>query len=360
MTQHGPIVPLLHLQGRILWNNRTACAVLILLPLAGMFAGKQRPAVETNTCYVVYWQESAWVERLRAELPRWTGQGIRIVVRHVGQFVDDHGVVCYPRGAHSIQIRPPDETRPHWVIWYWYSGDDPQVLDGPVTWFWNVTNAHFAGEPPVQVRVSHLGTGIPLLPVASISLDYLEGDSAKRFVVWTTLFFCACYLPALSLAHQRESSTILSLMTTPAGWRGPARATWLFHGGLTWGMALLAVFLLDIHGPVIHLLLALALAIVAYLGIAFVIGSWCGSTASAGAGLSLYLVLTGLAIGIGCYLPDHWVARVSQATIEIHILVDAASEHPGPATESLLRLSIWALAAQLVGWQSFRHRCRTC
>ena len=360
MLRIGPLISLLRLQLRILTSNRAACMVVLLLFVAAFVVGRPKPPTDDGTCYVLYWDEDSWVERLRAEIPPRGMDDPRIDVRPVEQFLDSRGVICYPRGAHSIQLRPPDGSRSHWLVWYWYSGSNPQAMDAAVDWFWKVTHDHFHEAVPLHVRVSPLETGVPLMRSMRIGLlDHVE-DSSKRCIVWAALFFCGCYLPMVSISQQRERGTILSLIVTPAGWRSVAVAMCLFHAALTLVAVGLIVAFLDLGGISANLWMAMVCGVTSYLGVAFFIASWCNSVASAGAGLSLYLMVGGLAPALSHFFPSNWIAGLGGLSIEAQLFTVLGSAASGPNVPQVCGLVLGATFFGLLGIASFRHRIRLC
>lgn len=347
------LAPLLIHQVRLLAQNRAACLVLMMFVVAAVVARLHRHAKTDDTCYVLYWRADAWVERLKAAVPH-DGNGPKIKVAPVEQFVDANGLIQYPRGAHSIQLRPPDQSRSDWLVWYWYSGADPSTMEPAVNWFWNATQDHFGGEPSVRVNVSPLETKMPLLRSARLSLDELMNDSAWQHVlVWTAMFFCSCYLPTMSLASQREHGTVLSIATTPAGWAGVAWSIWLFHAGLACVMAavLAAVMQLSPAHPTLWCTVGLTVNI--YLSVAFALGSWCRSAVSAGCGVMLYLATGGLLAATSHFLLGLPIAMATPEAALLGILA-SGDEHTFAAdVPSLLCLTLWAIAWSAVGCRSF-------
>lgn len=294
----GPFMTLLRLQLRILVNNRPACVVLVCLIVAPLIPLPRPQLPATGTCYVVYWHEDAWIQRLKSEVEQRAEDGPPIEIVPVHRFVDEDDVVRYPPGTHSIQIRTPEGTRDHWVIWCWYSGSDPSVLDEPAAWFWEVTRDHFGDALPFEVKYSSLNTQIVRpFDFADSWLASLRQITLWSIALWLALVFCACYLPALSLGQQYESQAIVSLATTPVGWSGAVLATMLFYGVATILVATLVAQRVQNGWALLPLVL---LATIAYLGVGLCIGCWTRSTASASGGVILYGLVSG-AIAVGSY-----------------------------------------------------------
>ena len=148
---------------RLLLQNRVACVIVVaILATAGMSRFDENFADHDprDTCYIVYWQEDDWVRRLQQaaqEVESPEGPHIRVVA--VEQQIDAGGMIRYPPGSHSIQLRPhapgPDGQE-RFLIWYWHDGDDASVLWPYAQWFWRVTREHFGPGIDWTERVSSL------------------------------------------------------------------------------------------------------------------------------------------------------------------------------------------------------------
>jgi len=315
----------------------------------------QLPAA--GTCYVVYWREDAWIQRLKSELEQRAEDGPPIEIVPVDQFVDAEGLVRYPPGTHSIQVRSPEDTRDHWVIWCWYSGSDPSVLDEPTAWFWEVTRDHFGDALPVEVKYSSLNPQIvPPLDLADSWLASFRQITLWSVALWLALVFCACYLPALSLGQQHESQAIISLATTPVGWSGAVLATMLFHGVISAIVAVLVAQRVQ-HG--FALLPSVLLATIAYSGVGLSIGCCARSTASASGGVILYGLASG-AIAAGAHFVWSPLATVLRTfSVEVSLFEYLReSDSPGNLASMaglLLSAILWQILALLSCWMRRRR-----
>ena len=128
-------IALLRHEARSLWQNRTACVVLALVLLTAVFLrvdGHRRPQLPEEVCYVLYWEADALVRHLAAEAAVAREQSeLRIEVAPADRFADKDGIIRYPPGAHSIQLRSREGTSGgprDRVIQYWYSGADPAAI----------------------------------------------------------------------------------------------------------------------------------------------------------------------------------------------------------------------------------------
>jgi len=356
---------------RLLRQNRVAAMVLVITLLAAFsMRWRREKAAETAgpACYIVYWQEDDWVRHLRAAIDSLDEQfqpPIRLVAAE--QLTDDDGVIRYPRGSHSIQLRP-QPTEPgqpqRYLVWYWYDGADPAALWPYDHWFWRATHEHFAGERAWDERVSALRPelNVPGVQQSRLSLDaLLDPQRADLAIVWVLLFFAACHLPALSLVESRVSGTLDSLVLTPGGWHGVLRAKYQFYLPLTVMFATLATFILRPQALLApDYWLVVFAAAMAYLGVAMVIGTWCRSVASASGAAVVYLFFSSMLWAATFALPEPYAGWLAPWTFaEGAILTSLRAvwfpEHPSPMPWALLAVFVWAalwqVAAALSLWR---------
>jgi hypothetical protein len=353
---------------RVLRQNRTACFVLVmLLAVAGLLRANEgrADAGPRVRCYIVYWEESDWVQALRESAARQGPDGLAVEVAPVGRFTDDRGQIHYPPGAHSIQLRPqppgPD-GRPRWLIWYWYSGSDPGALWPYARWFWQVTRDHFGGGPAVEERVSPLTL---TLAVPGGRSSALAEPARLRFgLLWLGLFLTAGYLPLLSLSQDWERQTILSIALTRAGWRGLVLAKAAFALALALPVV---VLLAGILRPGLLLILWFWLALLAgaagYFGLALTVASLSRSVAAASAGLLAY----GLASG-GLVYASFQLEYAAPAAAALRVLslewslfavlarLGEAADQPAAALAALVALAgLWVLLGGLCYRRAYRR-----
>ncbi len=276
---------LLSLQFRMLIRNRGACTVLLMLWAAGFLLSRQPVTEVENTCYVLYWKNDAWIQYLRSTLPD-DGQ-LKIELAPAEQFTTNRGLIAYPMGAHSIQIRPPEVPSEPWRIWYWYSGNQPDVLQPAIRWFWQSSREFFGEQLPLEVRVSPLEPINPLAESTRIATrEIFHRRHAKPMILLASLFFCGAYLPALYIAEQTTARVLDTVITKPIGLQGWGRATVLFHACLTITMTLPILLVYGWLGEP-RVWMALALAFSCFTALAFTIGGSCQSVSH----LTQYLVL---------------------------------------------------------------------
>lgn len=352
----GPFVTLLRLQLRILVNNRPACLVLACLVAAPLVPLPRSHTPAAGTCYVVYWHEDAWIHRLKSELEQRADEGPPIEIVPVDRFVDQEGLLRYPPGTHSIQIRSPEGTREHWVIWCWYSGSDPSVLDEPAAWFWEVTRDHFGDALPVEVRYSSLNPQIARpFDVADSWLASFRQISLWSIALWLALVFCACYLPALSLGQQHESQAIVSLATTPVGWSGAVSATMLFYTVATILVATLVAQRVQYGLALLPLVL---LATLAYLGIGLCIGCCTRSTASASGGVILYGLVSGAIVASSHFLWSPLATVLRAFSVEANLFDSLRESDSKYKVVGMVGLLLSAILWQILAFLSCRMRRR--
>ncbi len=345
----GPVTNLLRLQLRILANNRPACLVLVCLVAAALVPLPRCALPPADTCYVVYWQEDAWIERLKSELDQRTQNQLSIEVVSAEHFADADGVIRYPPGTHSIQIRPPEGPRDHWTIWCWYNGSDPSVLDECAPWFWKVTREHFGDALPVEVKYSSLQPQVVLpFDLTDSWAPLTEGTRLWSLVLWMALVFCACYLPALSLAQQYESRTIVSLATAPIGWWRAVLVTVFFYAAVAIPVVMLIAQRVQSGLALSPLVL---LGTVAYLGVGLCIGCCARTAASASGGVILYSLVSG-AIAVGSQYTSFVMEPIARAlSIEANLFGSLRNLDGAPALSGVLLSAIlWQILAYLSCW----------
>jgi hypothetical protein len=342
-----PFFALLRHQLRLLAQNRSACLVLLMFAALAAF-GQRIEEPQSPVCYILYWQDDPWIQRLKAELPT-PHQGLAIEVVPVERFANEDGLIEYPDGAHSIQLRPPTDERDYWVIWFWYSGARAEVLNPVADWFWSATQRHFGDPIPMHVRVSSLHPKLAILDIAGPAVrSFVDDGQWKGLTVWVAIFFCGCYLPAMALAQQRENRTLYSLVTTPVGWAGVCLSTSGFYFALTAIVSLSLAIALGYRAGV-GLWATVLLAAAVYVAVGFTLGCWCDGTASTSAGMLVYLALSG---GLALIAQSVLGLHGSGASVELQV-VQMLQERPTGLTGVPFSLTVWVLCWFLVARLSF-------
>ncbi len=362
-------VTLLRHEARTLWQNRMACAVLLLAIATALFLRieqDRRGTLPTEVCYVLYWEEDALVRHLRDAAARASElHGLHIEVQPAEKFSGEDGVIRYPPGSHSIQLRSRSEAakQPGRVILYWYSGSDPSAILPYAEWFESTVFTFLDHDLEWDVAVKSLRPELVVLGKQTrVTLDtFREPRQSWSVLVCVLLFFTACHLPKLSLAEANAGGMILSVVTTPAGWQGISRTLRLFYGLLSIAAATLLTAILQpaaLYSATYWW--CLLCAVLVYSGVAFVIGSWSRSVASASAGTIGYALFSGAVCVVLIA-----IARSRETIPQLHMIVEVAlvqslkSAAAGLSFDihnrGLTALLTWGLFWQLAGEFSFRR-----
>jgi len=355
------------LEFRLLLRNGPACLVL-LLGLAGslLWGWRDQPGqpAPQPTCYLLYWREDAFLERLRSLRPEPEQLGgLRLEIVPVQRFTRANGLIEYPLGAHSLQLRPQDRSGRTWLVWGWYSGRDPKVLDPVFRWLWQASDAHFGTGPRIEVRVDSLRptwSEHDWLNHAAESIAWAQRQDLAAILAGGLLFYTACHLLAVSLAEARFEGTWTSIAVSPAGWSGAVWSKASFHGLLASGMLLtLAVCLRSEvlrHGS---LYVVLVSGVLFTLGWGWLLGTLANSTStSAGAGLA-YLLVAGLLGALWelrgapdgfheCFPPERLFWEAWSRSLHLDPL----------RPQHLIGLPAWAALTWLLAWSCDRRARR--
>jgi hypothetical protein len=345
------IYALLWLHGRFLRQNPSACVILCSLAVSGVFLAQQDKGRVENTCYVLYWQRDAWVEYLQAAMP--AECSMHIEVADANSFTNEQGLVVYPVGAHSIQIRQAEDQYSDATIWYWYNGRDPEVMQPAVNWFWRKT-AEFQNRPVTNVRVSSLQPVSPVMNTARLSLRQLSSpEYSKPLLLVGACFFCCAYLPAMFVAEMKAGRHFELLSATPAGIKRCSQVSRLFFMGLSCAVVTPSLVAFGWYTST-AVYLQLLLLSVAYVGVGFALGSVSRNVSSAVSSTVVYMgasiAMLGLLhllsprIAIGVSLEASFVSASSKLSLDEHL--------PNLAT-----LMFWATLWTTLGSKSLL-RCR--
>ncbi len=347
------IVGLLLLQLRMLLRNRSACALVLMLIVAAAFLGRSTIDDVEDICYVLYWQEDDWIRHLRTALP--DDGPLRIELAKACDFTNEHGLITYPLGAHSIQIRPPETDTEPWRIWYWYSGNQPEVLQPAIRWFWQASREFFQQQLPLEVRVSALEPIHPFTASTKLATRQMfNRRHARQMVLLASLFFCAAYLPALSFADQLDQRVLDTVFTKPIGSQGWALTVFLFHWLLTMAVALLILLL---YGWLASskVWVGVLLGAFSYLGLSLAIGCWCKHAAAASSSITVYGIMSGAILAIGVLVPQLAPEQISQEWGLIELF---SHPHLPLALSSLSPFVVWSIIWWTIGSAAF-YRCVT-
>ncbi len=294
--QRAATIALVQHELRILWQNRMACVVLAMTLLTAIFLRIDRnrtPPAARDVCYILYWNDDDFVEELRKQVvdPEQTG-GLKFEVLPAAALTGADGIIRYPPGSHSIQLRSPER-----VVWYWHSGSDPAAMWPHIEWFQQAAMRHFGRHAGWRVQTSPMKPELLVVGKQTrVTLESIrEPEVMDAALVWLVIFFAACHLPKLSLAESIANRTLVSIVVTPAGWAGQARAIQFFYGLLALLSAIVIAAILRPSALASGTFWSATLfAIILYLGVAFTIGTWCRSVASASIGTMVYLTASGI------------------------------------------------------------------
>jgi hypothetical protein len=355
---------------RILLQNRMACVVILLTFATASFLRIDRnrqPTVPRDTCYVLYWQEEEFVEHLkRAARGAQTDRGLAIEVLPADNFSGEDGIIRYPPGSHSIQLRTREQSPGNQrdrVIIYWYSGADPAAMWPYIEWFQQAAFEHLDEGIGWEVQTKPLHQELVVLGRQTrMTLEaFRRPGPTDTALLWGLLFFSACHLPKLSLAESVAGKMIVSLAVTPAGIKGVVRAQGIFYGILTLG---LSAGIAAILNPAALLnaafWLTVACAVVLYLGVALVIGFWSRSVASASVGTIVYFLASAVAYVILNRLTGPSAGLSAASFIAEAGLIDALThvwegEKIANSLPRLIGPAAWAVIWQVAGRISLRR-----
>lgn len=337
------------IQFRLLANNPSACAILVTISMAALLLG--RPAAPTlpATCYVVYWQEDEWVQHLRTRLPSVADLKIELVP--VSRFADASGLISYPNGAHSIQMRPPQGDADAWTIWCWYSGSQPDAMTPATKWFWDASQEFWRDQLSCEVRLSALKptnavhqlvglTGLPALP---------QPENIAPMILILALFFCTAYLQAMHLALQIHDHVLDTVLTKPISAGQWARSCVGFHLALAVLVSLPAMIChgwLGLPGAWCTVLLVSC----GYTGAAFTVATYARSLVSSNSLLMVFGLVSVLSFAASHVFPNFPIGQLSAEWSSFQLL-------QSPVSESLpwlwMTLVVWALIWSLLGHHAF-------
>lgn len=295
------------------WHNRPSLVLAALLVLVsvlvavghedGPFGADNAPAV----CYVLYWEEDAFVRHLAAQHE--TGLDIRVLP--VEELSDRNGMIQYPgdirrRTILSIQIRPghwepvagqhfapvaPPPSPPKYKVWYWYSEGRAEALLPFRDWF-NAQMRGFYGNQPViaeadGVLQTELG---PILPLHRI----------LTALVTAAVYLVCFHLNILITSEERERRVLLAQMLTPVSVGDVLAAKVCFYVPAT---LMLAGVILAVNYPIAlgrpAFWLTMIAACVAYLSIGLIISSLARTQSEAGLTALAYFMIVGITAYLG-------------------------------------------------------------
>jgi ABC-type Na+ efflux pump permease subunit len=192
--------------------------------------------------------------------------------------------------------------------------------------------------------VSPLKATLPRLDSFKFSLNTaLRNHFWQAAIIWTAVFFCACHLPAMGLAHQRETRTMESLLVSPAGWTGVVWSTVLFHMLLAVATAQVLLLIVPMRIPYSIFLPVVVIVAGAHLSISFTIGLSCRTTVGASGGVMGYLMAASILAALINAIPTIPIAA-SGVDLGLVMTISAAAANSSVAQLSmgLMFVAVWA------------------
>jgi ABC-2 family transporter protein len=341
-------------------------------------------------CYFDYWEESPWIEFLKAKVPESIRS--RTHFRNVSAAgFRAHDVVVYPMATGAIQIRPPEWPGAPVKIWCWYPGDDRSVMAPFENWFWRTSRAYFrqqapeAGLPPMENddtwvwresherfleqiaalrgRLPEHERMAPEIPALTFERSQLGGKSvdtrttiATALVLFALFFICVYLLPSLS-CEERERGTLLAQALSPASALEIMAAKLLFYPVLAVAYAGL-LGAIAAPGVALSLFFWMTLVVLAFgaLGIGLTICCVARTQRAASMGALGYMLAVSMVLLI-CQQNSIW--WLPQIALEYHgprLMHSAITQslewfHPYQLLWTACLATAWNLAA----WISFRR-----
>ena len=344
-----PTFAILQLQLRLLLSNLSACVTLVSLAMVGVWFGRVAPTTDQPVCYIVYWQDDAWVNHLRARLPH--DGPLKIELAPVQQFSDESGLVLYPRGAHSIQMRPPQAGLEQWTIWYWYSGDRAEVIEPAVRWFWQASREHWGDHLPIEVRSSSLEPSNPLTNVASKLLPKSQGNAGLAgILVLAAMFFSCAYLQTAHLAEQIHDRVLPAILTKPMTLRQWLGAVSSFHFLIGVVVVVPILWANEWPGGFSRAVSASVFIVVGSSGIAWCAAFWSRSVSHSISLILLYGFLSAIALASSLFITAIPVGALSAEWSFLSLLGDSQA-----AGRAWMTLAVWSVICVAAGaWSVFR------
>ena len=387
---------------RILFNremlrlrkNPSALLLLGLLTAIALMLSLSRPGPKpVMNCWVVYSQESPWIERLRRAAQQ--NKLIRVVPMSEMKSVSNWRV--YPQTDCAIEILSEPKTnsmtdgllpfpvpvgensdeesrsfspRPaesKFAVRFLYPGNDPNVLSPFLQWFWPTTVEHFGSTPPIvqqtlPVTGSSRGAVMERLKQSSLT-ELMTEEFVATILLIIVLFVTCCHLQVSFTSQDRERGTLMALALSPATTAEMLVSRYMFHLSLSlMASAAIVGVLRPIALTHLSLWITVLLASSGLVGVGTVIASLSRTQSAAGV-LSLCYMLFG---GVVFYLATKFsaFAAIKDASFESHcfplLFLSLKQNLPLERAPGLLKLAglvgVWSMLAawlfQQRGWRT--------
>lgn len=223
----------------------------LLTAIAILVATSKPPTPPTPTCWIVYWEDSPWVEFLEESLAKEPGIPMRL--RHHEDMKKIDGEIAYPAGDMAIEIEPPLQglseanQKKMWLV-YRYSGTDANVMRPHLQWFWHKSIEHLGETPEIArfvlpIRARTRADMAAMIEQTSVK-DLITTEVTAALMLLLIQFFACCYLLVSFTAQDRERGTLMALVLTPATTREILIAKFLFHLAISILMTLILLGIL--------------------------------------------------------------------------------------------------------------------
>jgi hypothetical protein len=267
-----------------------------------------------ESCYVDYWQQDAWLDHLRHNVPSELERHIHF--RNINYVALPDEILVYPQGSGAIQLRPIREqnrgTKIRIMLWEPSRGS----LAVFEAWFWR-ESARFFQMQAAQARRNTLtdrsksllssgAVGQPFLAEPAFEQENaqlkggldMRATIASGLVLFALFFSCVYLMPSL-MCEERERGLLLAQALSPASALEILAAKFLFYPLI--GLALAAA-LAGIVQPLVLLQpffwLVLVVAAFGSLGVGLTIASWARNQRAASMGALGYMMAVTLLLFI--------------------------------------------------------------
>ena len=353
---------------RLLKNPSAVMLIGLLIAISLLIAtGSAEPKGEMQ-CWVVYWEDSDWISRLKTMLP----EREQIRIEPASSFRQVGEQLIYPKNSCAIEIRPsrsPSTDGSGSVrLFYRYPGKDPNVLMPYLRWFWPAS-VHYFGNPPRFVQQT-IPIGVPSRWAAT-PLDSLQDSSVADLVtteitttalLFVVQFFACCHLLVSLTSQDRERGTLTALALTPVSMAELLTARYLFHLTISLGASTAILTILQPSALTQPLLwIVLVLTSLGMMAVGTTIATLCRTQTTAGLLTLSYM----LGVGGVFYLSTQFPAfdqvklamfeRYSLPLVYLSLKVPLTIARAPGLAPLLILVSVWlAVAATLFRRQGWR------
>ena len=235
LVRNGPALMLLGL----------LVVMAFLLGFSGLIEEEQeqdRANTQRNESWIVYWEDSDWIELLKRRAPKELGIRFAKANQLASKTYPPH--ICVIEIRKTAFFRDRNQTRRQ--IHYRYPGSDQKVLWPITRWFLSVSLEHFGKMPqffetiqPVVPPTQQTATRNSLENVSVA--DALSLSLIGSTLLTTILFFAASGLLVSMTAQERERGALRAILLSPASYFEFVASKAVVHGGLALGTSAIVV-----------------------------------------------------------------------------------------------------------------------